>query len=209
MDIVKEEKYHGFTIKIAHDPNPLNPRRDCDPFGKMICFHGRYDLGDEHSMSMEELEEIVARKDVVSLPLYLYDHSGITMNTTGFHCPWDSGQVGHIYADADMIRENWGVKRVTPALREKARKLLKAGVESYDDYITGNAYGYIIEDAEGDHKDSCWGFLGDDGRDEAFKEAKSIVESYPWQPGLPLRKSKGTGKRSKRTATHASVKGVR
>ena len=26
-------------------------------------------------------------------PLYLYDHGGITMNTTGFSCSWDSGQV--------------------------------------------------------------------------------------------------------------------
>ena len=26
--------------------------------------------------------------NVVCLPLYLYDHGGITMNTTGFACSW-------------------------------------------------------------------------------------------------------------------------
>ena len=45
----------------------------------------------------ERLMKVISQKYLM-LPLYLYDHSGITMNTTGFSCPWDSGQVGWIYA---------------------------------------------------------------------------------------------------------------
>ena len=46
------------------------------------------------ALTTGELFSLVEQMDgMVILPLYLYDHSGITMNTCGFSCPWDSGQV--------------------------------------------------------------------------------------------------------------------
>lgn len=41
----------------------------------------------------------------VVLPLYLYDHGGITMNTGGFSDPWDSGQVGFIFVSKEKIKK--------------------------------------------------------------------------------------------------------
>lgn len=29
----------------------FNPRRDIDNFGKIVCWHSRYDLGDRHDFS--------------------------------------------------------------------------------------------------------------------------------------------------------------
>ena len=47
------------------------------------------------ALTMNDLLELIGElENVVILPLYLHDHSGLTMNTSGFHCPWDSGQVG-------------------------------------------------------------------------------------------------------------------
>ncbi len=37
------------TLMILDDHEPLNPRKDYDPFGRMICWHRHYDLGDTHS----------------------------------------------------------------------------------------------------------------------------------------------------------------
>ena len=71
---------------------------------------------------------------MVILPLYLYDHSGITMNTCGFSCPWDSGQVGWIYADKAMIEQEHG--KITPEILEKVRQTLEAEVKEYDYYLT-------------------------------------------------------------------------
>ena len=31
--------------------------------------------------------QAIAGKELIILPLYLYDHSGLTMNTSGFICP--------------------------------------------------------------------------------------------------------------------------
>ena len=88
-------KYKGYTINIIQDEEARNPREDFEEsYSKMICFHNRYDLGDKHSYTKEELTTMIKSGDYIYLPLYLYDHSGITMNTTGFSCQWDSGQVG-------------------------------------------------------------------------------------------------------------------
>lgn len=116
----------------------------------------------------------------VVLPIYMYDHSGQTINTTGFSDPWDSGQLGFIYADHEKVLKEWGdgtLKVVTPALIDKAQECLKGEVETYDMYITGQVVGYRILDAEGEEVDwdssSCWGFYG---QDYMVSEVKSIID---------------------------------
>jgi len=154
----------GYTITIENEQYPFNPRKEYDNVGKMVCWH-RYDLGDEQpTVDPEEYNDIldkVEKDGGVVLPLYLYDHSGITMSTTPFSCPWDSGQVGWIYVEADTIRKEWGgkSKRLTEAAREKARRCLISEVETYDQYLTGEVYGYNIAFAD-EPLDSCWGYYG-------------------------------------------------
>jgi len=180
MDTIHTESYKGMTIKIHADELAESPR-EWENFGTMVCFHRRYDLGDKHSMTVEEAKELVQREDVISLPLYLYDHSGITMNTTGFSCPWDSGQVGFIYVTKEKVRKEYGKKAVSQKLRAKVLECLRGEVQTYDDFITGNVYGYVVESKDGKHVDSCWGFFGDyNGKDySALKEAHTYVEAVP------------------------------
>ena len=178
-------------VTIVQDVNAESPRQD-DNFGIMVCFHNRYNLGDEadaHGLKHEwfdgwdEMEAHLRRPcdeddpegylgsgkgALVMLPLYLYDHSGITMNTTGFSCPWDSGQVGFIYATEETIKNIFSDK---PPTLEEIETHLKAEVEVYDQYLTGDVWGYIIEDESGEHLDSCWGFFGHAAAEQAAKEA--------------------------------------
>ena len=78
-----------FTLNIVQDEDPLNPRTAFDNLGKMICFHKRYTLGDEHNIDPSDFngwDEMAAsitqeHRAVIILPLYLYDHSGITLQT--------------------------------------------------------------------------------------------------------------------------------
>ena len=37
-----------YTLFVVDDDMPLNPRTDYDNLGKMVCWHSRYNLGDEH-----------------------------------------------------------------------------------------------------------------------------------------------------------------
>ena len=63
----------------------------------------------EEELSPGDLRDIVEDLDkYIILPLFLYDHSGITMSTGPFSCPWDSGQVGWIYAPKQKFIEETG-----------------------------------------------------------------------------------------------------
>jgi hypothetical protein len=103
-----------------------------------------------------------ALRTYVILPLYLMDHSGISISTGSFGCPWDSGQVGYIFCDNETIEKDFNGDR------ELAHGALHGEVAVYDDYLTGNVYGFIVEESDdGDEWkeiDSCWGFFGSDVR---------------------------------------------
>ena len=181
---IDTNEYKGYEIQVYLDESPPNPRKDYDNLGSMICFHSRYNLGDEKGKGAEHpfsgpeaLVEHVGRDDVIALPLYLYDHSGITMNTTGFSCPWDSGQVGFIYVDKEQVRKEWGWKLITKMRQERIEELLRGEVEEYDHYLTGNVYGYVIvhPDDPGEDLDCCWGFFGDP-EDFMLGEARDAVD---------------------------------
>lgn len=103
------------------------------------------------------------------LPLFLYDHSGITMNTGGFYCRWDSGQVGYIYVSSEKIKKE-GLENKTT---EEVLEYLNNEVVIYDQFLTGDVWGYVIEDEDGDHIDSCWGFYG---REYCEEEAQAALE---------------------------------
>lgn len=119
-----------------------------------------------HYLTEEEYEEKLwdlAYKHYVILPLYLYDHSGLSMNTGGFSCSWDSGQVGYIHMEkSDILREGGkpGAKNLTKKLRAWAESVLESEVSAYDDYLRGNVWGFSVVNSEGDVLDSCGGFLG-------------------------------------------------
>jgi len=164
---METEIYKGYEIEIKQDETINDTPREWDNLGKMICFHSRYDLGDKHILSVEDCKYILDRKDVIALPLYLYDHSGITMSARPFACPWDSGQVGIIYADYESIKKEFNTKRVGAKLREKVRKILLSEVEVYDQYLRGDVYGYVTE------FDSLWNIYG---YDEALKMAKENID---------------------------------
>jgi hypothetical protein len=112
--------------------------------------------------------------DIVIRCLFLYDHSGITMSTSPFNCPWDSGMVGFAFMDEERMKKNFMVEEVTDDIRARTRKLIDGEVKQYDQYLTGDVWGYVIEDREGEQVDSCWGFYGADYCEE---EGKSIFAS--------------------------------
>jgi hypothetical protein len=182
QETTHEETIGNYIIKIYQDESPYSPRED-DNLGTMICFHRRYSLGDKHNFSVEEAQDMTKEKDIISLPLYLYDHSGITINTTGFSCRWDSGCVGFIYVTKEQVRKEYDVKKITKDIIEKVKKVLEAEVKVYDQYLTGDVYGYQVFEVSKcelghEHEEevsSCWGYYGEE---ECINDAKRIVEYY-------------------------------
>ena len=100
-----------YEYEIVQDTNPTDPR-DWDNIATMICFHNRYTIGDKHEYKsnnyngwQELKEQIESDYKVLHIkPLYLYDHSGITISTSPFGCQWDSGQIGWVIIDEKRLQ---------------------------------------------------------------------------------------------------------
>ena len=104
------------------------------------------------------------------LPVYMYEHSGISLSTGEFGCKWDSGHLGFIYVSRTKVREKFKVKRISPQLKAKILKQLENEIETYSQYLNGEVYCFVIEDEDGDVVDSCGGFYSE-------KEAREYGES--------------------------------
>ena len=202
--MIYKEVTKGNKKLIIQTDDDSESSREWDNLGTMVCFHSRYNLGDEqlkgdhfdwlagivdnlYSRDTEQWDEFIddiqqGQEEAVErawdliyakaiiLPLYLYDHSGITMSTGSFSCPWDSGQVGWIYVLKEVVRKEYDKKRISRQLRDRVIRILEGEVETYDQYLRGDVYGFQIFETKQCEKcgneeeeiiDSCWGFYGE------------------------------------------------
>ena len=183
-DRISVEEYKGHLIEIVVDDDPQNPRGfDCN-LGTMVCFHSRYNLGDRTELkesmfqSWGELEEqLIKEGDTIVVPLYMMDHSSLTIRAgSGFSAEdpghWDWGQIGFIYADREKIRDCYNVKYITQKVKSLVRGSLDAEVREYNAFINGDACGYRIT-RDDNEIDCCYGYF-----DHAvcLDEAKAIID---------------------------------
>lgn len=164
-----------YQLKVFRDEFAESPREFDGNLGKMVCWHRKYNLGDKHEFDdpqeFQESEEY--KKAFVILPIYLYDHSGITMSTVDFGDRWDSGQVGYIYATPEQIKELLGVEP-TEAMKTQIEEQLIDEVNTYDQYLQGDCFRFEIQDGAGNEVDGAGGFFGDDLK-EVLRQMKESV----------------------------------
>lgn len=193
-------------IKIINDTNAESPRK-WDNLGVMVCAHGRYQLGDEdgkakalefirsrfseekikkmefdesHLPSIEQMLLLTGK--VLLLPLYLYDHSGVTISTSPFSCQFDSGKVGFIFVTHQKMLEEYGGDWLSQETLARAKACLQGEVAVYDQYMGGDIWGYRVLNDDDEEVDSCWGFFGSDPLKNGIvehmsDEAKALVEA--------------------------------
>lgn len=165
-----EKQTHGdYTVTVFYDPEPCDPR-EWSNVGTMVCGHRSYTLGDVQVRPGERWE---APDDAaIILPLGLIDHSGISMYVGGGAHPhdpggWDSGTVGVIYMTRDTLNTDFGGDV------EKGTEALELEVKTYDQYLRGDVYGFVVEkrvpccetchhEPDDELVDSCWGFFDPD-----------------------------------------------
>lgn len=167
MKPIKTLEKNGHVVKLFQDETPESPR-EWDNLGTMLYLRGDYTLGDKEA-SAEEIRAIAERPDVICLKLYVYIHSGVTIRTMPFGCPWDSACVGIVYVETAKVLKEWKRKRMSKALMKTVLENLQCEVKTFDQYLQGDVYGFTIEKPnacktcahdEPIQVDSCWGFYG-------------------------------------------------
>jgi hypothetical protein len=170
-------EYKSHTIEIMPDYSSENPIKSWDMLGEYCCWHKRYDLG--NSTRFKNLEELVShakRTNSLLYPLYMYDHSGISLSLTNTQYPfsdrWDSGQVGYVLVDRSKALREFGKKKLTTQLKKRVEQVIAAEIETYNQFLAGDVFGYVIS-KDGEEIDGCWGYYG---QDYCLSEAKSVVD---------------------------------
>lgn len=185
---MNDTNYKGYTLTIEQDEFAEDPR-SWDNLGTMVCFHGRYTLGDKTGYKSDDFNSwqelwttLVKSGKILIAPLYLYDHSGLRIKIGSFqgllpqgHAEFDSGQIGFIYTTPDAVKNNYNVKRITKKIRQQAEELLANEVTTYDEFLSGSIYSVNITDEHGEFIDNLGGIHN---YYEAEKQAKDMVDSY-------------------------------
>lgn len=195
QDASHTEKVGNCVIRIFQDQDGESPR-EWDNLGTIAHWHSRYDLGevkigierewllglldveweeDEDEIPDDVLWEMVYR-DYVILPVALLDHSGLRIWVGSGPSPfdpggWDSGQVGWVYCSREEAKAWFGRKRWSPKLQRKAEGVLRGEIMTFDRYLSGDVWGYVVE-KDGTEIDSCWGFYG---FDYCVEEAREVA----------------------------------
>jgi len=127
----QERDASGLNLIISVDDDPIDPRREYDHLGTMVCWHRRYKLGDQHLFgSPGEFEMEMEERPHIKLPIFLYDHSGLTLSTAPYACPWDSGQIGWILVEWHRLRTAFPKLGRRSKLQAQADALLRAELRS-------------------------------------------------------------------------------
>lgn len=208
--VVWREEMDGLTAEVRYEQDGgehANPR-DYDNLGTMVCWHPNYILGDkqltngdgrgavEHRFERSDFDSIggLAEKladegAVCVMPLYLLDHSGISMSAGSNYVGrgdtasggrdefgnangWDTTLCGLIYTTPERVKELCG-EGTDGALycpsgwertpEEWIAQQLHNEVELYDRYLKGEVYYWCVENGAGDYISSCTGYLPDVG----------------------------------------------
>lgn len=165
-------------IHIEREDDPESPR-EWSTAWKWYSNHRRYffdkengnylsinDIFDGDTEDGESIKDAILRQNPEFLdvrPIYLHDHSGISISLGSFNDPWDSG----VGAYAVITREQ--AEADAPELKGDDNKLIEAAygwlegeVESYQAYLDGDVYGYVVENGSGNEIGSCWGYYSID-----------------------------------------------
>lgn len=128
--------------------------------------------------------------DVAIQPLYLYDHSGISISTGSFvgrapHAEWDSGQVGYIYMEKDkalqelaMPADTLRIARILPLREQTSVKFPRQPSEDIGDALARNGFSSVAPE----HIKNLY--------DEKFCGGAPAIDEYALKQGKIFKKDR-------------------
>lgn len=184
---IYSEEYKGHKIDIHEDISSDSPNDWGDTGAFLVCnnremkverdgfdvntvFRALHGAKDDDGEVDEEAEAIANGYHI--FPIEAYIHSGIVLHferEASFDRRWDvSSGFGFILVKNDEAKEH-----------KDARRIASGILETWNDYLSGNVYGYVI-DSDGD---SCWGYYGDyeTGALEAAREVVDGIDPKEWE----------------------------
>ena len=172
---------NGYLVKIEQDEDAEGPRETQDEHAFIVTTRNRYFQVD--GPDGETADTIGDNREEWEKTHYVYKlnaliHSGVHLSITStlkeYYMGFDSGQIGFLLVTRDASE--------IPSPDKYAEGM----VETWNQYLSGDVWGFIIEDGEGNDIDSCWGFYGfETAKEEAFANVPDEPSPVPYEDGEP------------------------
>lgn len=200
------EQHGDLRLEIFADESPSSPR-EWSNLTRIIGWDRRFNLSDENqptprwigedytplgwwesyiNVDPDETDNRIPTIDGVkvlfSAPLHLVDYgsNGVQLRIR----PWAddewNGASGVVYVPEDAWDECMGADHVKPTDAEGWIELIRGEVKTYESYLNGHVYGYVVSklttcDLGYEHateEDSCWGYYN---VSDAVEEGRSYI----------------------------------
>ena len=157
-----------FFLSTDYDMDAINPHKE---FGvvKFITIRNRSFTGDVVCKNIDDLNDYITQRikidaDFLIRPLYLLDHSGVSIRTAPFHDTWDSGTIGYALCTKQNVIDRYGTDE---NWKQNAVEIIEDEVNQYDCYLKGavyrvTLYKYDPDTRQWDVYKVCGGFYTDD-----------------------------------------------
>lgn len=135
----------------------------------------------------EKLQLIEESGEVVMLPISMYEHSGITLwlgsKWSHYDAQWDCSSIGFAYVEKSTAKEEGMLdpgEEYDHDWKKWAYAMMEAEMKTYDQYVRGEVYGYMVEDEDGEKASDallsgCWGYYE---KDYMLEDAKDCIDTY-------------------------------
>lgn len=164
-------------INLNHDADCENPWEERDGSWTLYSFLRNHRTGEGLEKWLNDWVPTIALRKKLSVGLAFaldyYEHGGSVWSIagTGYRCQWDTSPNAGI-----MVWENkpgdMGAKS-----KEDRQKDAETCLTEYNAWANGDCYGFSVETGDGEHLDSCWGFIGPD-KSYMFDEIRGSVAHY-------------------------------
>jgi hypothetical protein len=182
---VYKEQYKNCLIKIIQDDSSQSP----DDWGNedifLVAYHRDFEVkrdnvitkdiaiavrNKEYDGYEESCKDIEKRFYIFGLEAYIHSGISLSLSYEGSYPDrqWDVSQIGLVLVAKKEAKN-----------RQKAKELALNLIKEWNNYLSGNVYGFTTEDEEnGIDIDSCWGFYGDYENSDVLNQAKESIDNY-------------------------------
>ena len=177
----EEETYNFYTWQNGYFSITENDFNSPSDWVDSILGDGAFDRQKEKSQENNknvvgfayDVCSLLDKKGIYALPILLLDHSMLKYYIGDSIDPWDGSVIGFAWAEKATLYKEYGVKRLTPEIKEKVESVISGSLRLYTDYANGDVYAAFLYNSQEEYDDdfveeSIGGLFFTD--EEEFKE---------------------------------------
>jgi hypothetical protein len=173
-DLINVTEYQGHKINVYQDCEAESPDTWNDEELFLIYDHRQFSIFRKGFDPKAVFESMKMGKKLYKgfyvFRVYAYIHSGVALSLGNNTYPF-TDRFDVSFSGFALVKRSEG-----SYTQEQASKEAEGLVKTWNQYLSGDVYGYAVEDLNGKKVDSCWGFYGAPETSGLLDDAKAVVD---------------------------------